>query len=83
MKKKGSANYKNSKFTKIVDAIDYIPNRMMGFIKNNKSFHSVGPLNWPKNEYRDALLFNISGVDYKPKGQKKKKAVFMNRTNAP
>ena len=66
-------NYKNSKFTKIVDAIDYIPNRMMGFIKNNKSFHSVGPLNWPKNEYRDALLFNISGVNYKPKGQKKEK----------
>ena len=43
----------------------------MGFIKNNKSFHSVGPLNWPKNEYRDALLFNISGVDYEHKRRKK------------
>jgi len=48
---------------------EYLPNRLAGFIRSNKSFHSVGPIVCPNSCTRDAFLINISRT-VKPKYKK-------------
>lgn len=56
--------YKFSKFTKLFDNVDYKSNRLMGFIKDKKSYHSVGPVECKELVFRDSFIVNISAKNY-------------------
>ncbi len=60
-----------SRFTKLVDSVDFKPNRLMGFIKNNKSYHSIGPINCETEQFRDAFILNVSAKNYNEKSMYK------------
>lgn len=53
----GMKHHKFENFN-LVKTIEYIPNRMFGFMKTNKSFHGVSSVN--KNIERNILIYDIS-----------------------
>ena len=59
--------YQFSEFTKHFESIDYKSNRLMGFIKDKKSYHSIGPIESKESVYRDAFVVNISTKNYPSK----------------
>ena len=44
---------------KTISKTRYIPNMLAGFVRNDKSWHGVGPITCPKGKIRRAFLINL------------------------
>ncbi len=59
----GNLTQEQKKKIKIYKDIDYKPNRFVGFIRSDNSWHSVSPMNLPPNITRNCFQINVWSCD--------------------